>query len=893
MFKNLYPIILTALSATLCSAQSIQHVARLSVKSDEALVISAGITELGDAGVAQFIVNYRPSGQTLYQSLPLAAQPDGLYTVEIPPLPGGTRTFEYYLDLQMVNGMHISWPEIEPELHPAHLTVDGPDTNSTPPDNPAFAVLPLEPAPGSRISADDALLYLSYFGLEAVDTGAIRVLLNGKDITSQVDIRSNHLLFQPRKLEPGLQTVSVVLPKTDGTKRQPVNWSFVVEAPAPYLPGAASPRKTGKISADHINSSVDDESLSVSNLYLDHKFERGILKLDTRIRLTSLEDKTLQPRNRYRFKLKLPWFQADFGDIHPVLNTYGLNGNRVRGLQLSTHYKSLRLDLVKGALMRVVQHSDVNGSMSIPVNRLQTGLANEDTLNITLSRDKYTFKRDLFAFNLGLGSKRHVHWNLNIIKAKDDVGSVHSTVQNSLITLPSELSDQLQPGSEAWVLLDTSEGDTSYTVRYCDLVTHKDDIFGTDRIVTLSPLATDWQGVKPQDNIILGSDLSLQLHKRRIQFRTGFSFSMLNRDIWEPVLTEQQLQDQVDSTLTLPFDPSNFETIFHMGLNQTPLLPVDAASDANVFTLITHMPSMAYNLTLNLNYFRQQFQFRYRQIGPEFNSLANPYLPNNLRERIFSDRMRFMANRLMMTVKYFSTDDAINLATLNTTKTHGGSVNLSYYPAVDLPLISLRYRVENRKAGDASNIYVDANQDTLGASNQENSRNNSLLFTLVHHFNYHGRQQLSFNYARSDKKDLLETSLASNSDYFSPEMHSQNLSLQLSSVFNELWNSAFSYNYAYYNYGKGLLYSSQSINEMKLIFEYKLNRWETTVRSGVSLSNGNGPAVFDQSSAILGADWQIRPDVKLMADWEYRRKLLPDSHHFQNYYFKTRIAYDF
>ncbi|NOZ07384.1 MAG: hypothetical protein GXO91_00720 [FCB group bacterium] len=894
MIKKIYLFIPVLLSGALCLSQSIWHTPPVSFNYGEALIIEAFVSGVEDVPSPGLLVFYRQSGENDYLMQRLTPLQNHRFEAEVEPPSRDTRALEYYLELETGSGAAaVTWPSVNPALNPVVVPLYPEPGQSAENQLPLQTEFLMEPAPGARIPRDEAMLYLSYFGLENVDVDNIKVRLDNRDITSEADIRSNHLIYNAKYLSPGLHSVTVYLPVMTGTGRDPVRWSFTVESAAEGSGPTASISQSGRLAADHTGSRVDEQTVSVRNIYLDHHFKYSVAKIDSRIRLTSLEKQTAQPRNRYLFKISLPYLKINLGDLHPTFNRYGLNGNRVRGFQFTTRFKAFQLELIKGTLARAVQYTDLRNSMLIPTAGLQNTIANEDSLNLKLSRDNYTFKRNLLAVNLGIGSPRGAQWNLNFIKARDDAGSIRSSLPDALITLPESVSGLIQPGGADWVQMEIDDGDTTYRIPYRTLVTHKEDIFGTDRTVTLNPLTSDWQGAKPQDNLILGSDLKLHFDRDRIQFRTGLSFSLLNRNIWEPVLSEALLQEQFDSTLSLPFDPADYENIFHMGLNQTPLLPLDVFSESGILKLISHMPSMAYNLTLNLNYFRHRFQFRFQQIGPEFNSLANPYLQQNLRERIFSDRMKLLNDQLTLTLKYFSTDDAINLATETTTKTRGGSLSMSWLPGPDLPIMSLKFRTEGRKAGAATNLFINVNGDTLGISNQEKSRNNFILLTIVHTFFYRGKQQLAFTYARTDKRDLMDADVTDNSTYFSPENHSQTLTFHLNSTYDELWTSTLNYNYAYYNFGKGSLYSARSVNEMKFILQRRLSRRDAVLRSGLSLSKGRGAAVFDQLSLLLGVDWQLRPDVRLLGDWEYRRKYLPDAHHFQNSYFKARLIYDF
>ena len=54
-------------------------------------------------------------------------------------------------------------------------------------------------------------------------------------------------------------------------------------------------------------------------------------------------------------------------------------------------------------------------------------------------------------------------------------------------------------------------------------------------------LQSQWEGAKPQDNIIIATDYLHNLSKGSIKLNYGFAFSMLNQNIWNPALTFENL----------------------------------------------------------------------------------------------------------------------------------------------------------------------------------------------------------------------------------------------------------------------------------------------------------------------------------------------------------------
>ena len=173
----------------------------------------------------------------------------------------------------------------------------------------------------------------------------------------------------------------------------------------------------------------------------------------------------------------------------------------------------------------------------------------------------------------------------------------------------------------------------------------------------------------------LGFDFGRYMDKERMKFEFSWNMSLYNRDIWDGVMTRTQLDTALDDTLdgkigttydedgnitegslnfdTLDvYDPLEFEDIFIMNINMLPLLPIDPTTlESNLLSSIVNMPSSAFHLRLLGNYRYSKFTIQYRQIGPEYVSLANPYLTDNIREFTISDRISLIDNKFLLNLR--------------------------------------------------------------------------------------------------------------------------------------------------------------------------------------------------------------------------------------------------
>ena len=180
-------------------------------------------------------------------------------------------------------------------------------------------------------------------------------------------------------------------------------------------------------------------------------------------------------------------------------------------------------------------------------------------------------------------------------------------------------------------------------------------------------LDKDWAGNSPQDNLVLGSDFKFSLDKQKINVNAGFALSMYNQNIWDPVITKSDLDTLFDDTVDgymgriydnnniissgmdldeIDIDPEKYSKYFHMNFNQIPISPIDVSRGEIGMNEIMTMPSLLYHLNLRLFYGGHSINYAFRQVGPEFMSLVNPFIQRNIRETLVSDRVGLFQNRL-------------------------------------------------------------------------------------------------------------------------------------------------------------------------------------------------------------------------------------------------------
>ena len=318
-----------------------------------------------------------------------------------------------------------------------------------------------------------------------------------------------------------------------------------------------------------------------------------------------------------------------------------------------------------------------------------------DTLNriLTISRDDYTFRRELSALKLGVGFYEKIFWNINLFKAKDNINSVYNIIPDAMLEVNQNYISNFNSN-----YLYSQNSDTTYLVQYDDFsVNYNDFIYSVDSI---NYLVNDWGGEKPKDNFIIGSELLFNLDGGKTVIHSEFNLSMLNENLWNSITEISQLDTLGSDTLQDGLFMGNplseaekildYSDVFQLGFDQVPYFPYDQNSD-NKLKALFNMPSAVYEFDAKFNYGNHSIKYIYEKIGAEFHSLGNLYTQKNIVKKTISDRMRFFENRLYIYIDYTRQKEGLDLTKDNIVNTNSSTFNLSLYPGADLPNINVEF----------------------------------------------------------------------------------------------------------------------------------------------------------------------------------------------------------
>ncbi|NIA18795.1 MAG: hypothetical protein GWO85_01720, partial [Simkaniaceae bacterium] len=225
-----------------------------------------------------------------------------------------------------------------------------------------------------------------------------------------------------------------------------------------------------------------------------------------------------------------------------------------------------------------------------------------------------------------------------------------------------------------------------------------------------------WVGSDPQDNVVTGFEIVSLFDQNKLRFEFDWNISLYNRNIWDGAMSLAELDTILDDTLdgligteydengqvtpgslmldtTALTSPLDYEELFTVNQYMTPLIPIDIASfsDAPIASII-NMPSAAFAIRLIGNYYFNNFTIEYHQVGPEFVSLGNPYMTNNVREFTMKNRIRLLDNKLILSAGYQHRDNKILKTAVDPLNTNTLSASMTLMPGADAPTIMFNFQ---------------------------------------------------------------------------------------------------------------------------------------------------------------------------------------------------------
>jgi len=227
--------------------------------------------------------------------------------------------------------------------------------------------------------------------------------------------------------------------------------------------------------------------------------------------------------------------------------------------------------------------------------------------------------------------------------------------------------------------------------------------------------------VTPKDNLVVGSDLLIAFDSHRFELKGSAAVSLTSNDITNGASSKDSIKAKYD--IDPPFDPKSFEKYFIINESTFPLDP-------------TKGNSLAYIVTLRMNYFNNYLQLGFKRLGDSYSSLGNSFLRNDVKGFFVNDRLRLFRNRVYLNLglerynENFSENTNTPKIDLNTF-----SYGLSIFWGQNLPSLNFNvrnYRRDNNIDTLATAATVDTREDALTRDFNFSINYDAALFNLNH-----------------------------------------------------------------------------------------------------------------------------------------------------------------
>ncbi|MCF7805786.1 MAG: hypothetical protein K9N46_13570 [Candidatus Marinimicrobia bacterium] len=729
-------IVFTGASGLLAQGQILHSPARNYIPGQE--IELEAVVEGTAANVEEVRLLYKPANQSGFAETTMEFR-YGYYYGTIPSEFATEAGIKYAIIAELVDGQLIAFPEENPYDNPVFIPAAGQSqSQSSQPQRQQTETtrervysddystqseeLILSPTPNSSVPQNEVLIAVTLYTIPDVDPESIRLLVDGTNVTKQAEISPELVTYRNTQMRQGLHTVRMQFKDVAGRTFEPLSWQFRVTGAEEGQRAELDMR--GRMYVESSRSEIRNRLENINKVNADIRGSYGFLNFNGNVYLTSKEDPSVQPRNRYRLGLNSSKLRLQFGDFYPRLSRLGMWGKRVRGVNTQLLLDYVNLHVVYGYSERAIQGTGVLDSSIAQIDTLQQNpLMADTTYDYYNDLRGYTFPRRVLAVRPSFGSGKHFQLGFSLISSRDDTTQINTGLDN----------------------------------------------------VTASRAV--WNGATPKDNIVVGSDLLIAFDRQRFVWESSASLSWQNDDIFGGALTaEDTLEFGSDFQIPVsdfPIDPSSIQNLFIINSHIQPFLPVPASVDSNFnLTLrpgdIQDYGSLAYQSKVSMNYFNNYLTMQYRRVGAAYNSFANPYIRKDVAGIEFSDRIRMFKNKVYLTLKYESLDEGLSREVQNRITSNNAGTGLSIYPGGDFPTINFNLNQYHRFNGlderftridttiDASTSPPTAIYDTTYIDNRVDNTTMSNTITISQPINLFGiNHELGLNYLRSFKEDNI------------------------------------------------------------------------------------------------------------------------------------------
>jgi hypothetical protein len=531
---------------------------------------------------------------------------------------------EYYLVLSDASSRREAYPR---STSGDPLTVPPPQLlRLTVNDEADQQVLFLSPDPDAILNPEDLLISISLLRADStVAARSTQIRIDDANVTSAAVFSGDLVILAPAnlgiRLSPGRHKVRVGLFNRRGLFQQSAELTFYIrEVGIGSLLSSTIPQRRFDYDAS-MNVESRHEQISSNGTWYNRaagtfKGHTGIWKFTGNMFVTSDEKKDRQPQDRYYLGVSTPWVEAGYGDHYPDFPEIMLSGKRVRGLQTKARYGILGLDLTLGEITRGVEGSLIK---SFPADSFSVEFQHDSTATFgqinPTTWGKYSY--GMFARKL-------------------------------FAIRPSFGNRETWEVGFTWL----NSGDDMGSIHY---------------------------GIKPQENLLVGTDFMARFDNSRIELTGQAAFSAYNSDISSGTFTDAYI-DSVYKTGAAGIKQARdyLKKFITVNDNFRPLS-------------VKELSTVAYQCGLGLEYFDNAFHANYLFRGSDYTSFGQSYLQTDIQGLQLTDRARLLDNRLFLTVGFEHLTDNTSNTKAATTVYSNLNLAATWFPGHNYPTVTMGF----------------------------------------------------------------------------------------------------------------------------------------------------------------------------------------------------------
>jgi len=620
-------------------------------------------------------IAFRQFGQHDYKRAEMALE-GHTATASIPATELVPPFIEYYIILYLRNAPTAeTYPLENAQEHPLRVDLQGTESG----ENAQITIL--SPEPNERLRREDVLISFVVSPADStLDPKATRVYLDGLDVSGKTIVTDLLYVLRPENLSiplgAGNHVARVELVDRQGKTVTDRVWNFGVLEAGNYVEAPSPWQYHYGAVLETRNENIAGDVTPYNRATLNANGTYQEFRFDGKLYATNEESDRRQPQNRFYLGAQSPWARIGYGDSYPsTFPELIMSGKRVRGLNGSLMLGAFNLDVAHGDILRRIESDTVK-----------------------------TFPGD----------------SLTAEQGRDSTG--HYVLYD--------------PGTDRWAQLRSGTFNREITIVHPSFGRENAHI-GFTYLKSADDVNSIRYGTRPEENLVIGSDLTLAFDRHNVEINGQAAISATNRDISHGTFTDAD----IDSTFKPPTysddDRTNFRQI-------RDLVSRFITVNSNLVPLsLKKLQTLAYEGGLNLNYFDNSIRFSYIRHGESFESFGQPFLRTDVVGYNISDRVRLMENRVFLSGGFERLQD--NTANTKAATTTGTTANIgvSCFPRTDFPNVTVAYLF-------ASNVNDRNLSDTLYAVDDQTNR---VLIQLGKEFTFGARHSANLGIGTSVRND--------------------------------------------------------------------------------------------------------------------------------------------